>query len=1142
MDRAYEKDNYCYDCACGETNDRDWRKCYFDSKLKEKICNCKPNFSQLEGVCESCYCGPQSTGCNFTNGGMNCYCKEGFVPKNEYCQAACNEKNPCKYGGKCVDGFCQCKNGTAGTFCQIIVDCSNNEICGRDENALCLYDEEREEAFCRCNGTGLIFDENKKKCVECDCAEKGVCSLEEGKKECSCIPTYGSIGGKCTECNCGDKTRSCYYLGGRNRCLCEKGFADKDGKCTECSCGHGVCSFKNGGKQCLCYNDYSEKDGQCVACGCGENALGCTFGKDKTTCKCKTGFIQHESKCKACDCGKKGTCSFDKDGREVCDCDSGYAVKNGKCVEECSENCDNGGKCEEENDSHFCKCSKGTSGDLCETIDACETMFKDCKSDLGTCKYNETRQAAYCECDENSTYDAKLKRCRKTCSKDVPCENGGKCVNSKCQCQEGTSGDLCSTVDGCKAIQDKCSKGYGICLYAPNKPGKAECGCKEEGFMFSEEKQGCRAIWCLENSCAATANCYFETSTETAYCECRDKTNYYNNTGKSCNAVDSCLFSSNCGKFEVCENGKCICPRYHVQTNDGCMPKLCDLHLCYNYKGAKCVETDIVGTVDCVCDGGMYYDGSQCTGGYCFLPDEWGNCYDGCPDGMEKTNTGCKAKDESKACEKDCGKYGFCLKEGKEEVCKCIPKFTKMASGKCILNATAVCASGKLTSDSSRCECTGILKYAANNITCEKKTCSDVDVQEECDRVGASVCKNNWNKPGMEPGSGYECVCPPGYSKNAKGICTDKCKLENHASECAARGQICLLDDLHNANCKCPPTTAWNKTTQRCDILNENTFMIQSLPVIKKNYLKKDGSVDTVRLNADIVNAMKTVYQTKILDYAYLYKFTETENVLNCSVLVQLKDQTKWDIHRYQFYKGLDLGCKNCSVRLLPPVVMDKELYSRMSLEKLNFCSDHLKNALCGEGSKCSDRKCSCQAGYRTVYTSVQATNDFTILKCEDINECLEGIDSCTKNTSCVNTQGDYYCECKPGYKKFSDTYPYKNAHDKEACVDFCSPSPCVKGSCSTKEKGFDCSCELGYTGSLCDRGDEYLKKANNNSKIIGGVLGALLGVTILAFAFYYLKKRNQGSEADFIPERPADRSEMAERRPPRGISNRSYE
>ena len=38
--------------------------------------------------------------------------------------------------------------------------------------------------------------------------------------------------------------------------------------------------------------------------------------------------------------------------------------------------------------------------------------------------------------------------------------------------------------------------------------------------------------------------------------------------------------------------------------------------------------------------------------------------------------------------------------------------------------------------------------------------------------------------------------------------------------------------------------------------------------------------------------------------------------------------------------------------------------------------------------------------------------------------------------------------------------------------VDECASQPCVNGKCEDKVNGFECQCEPGYTGDMCETGN----------------------------------------------------------------------
>ncbi|XP_053393488.1 uncharacterized protein LOC123564875 isoform X1 [Mercenaria mercenaria] len=107
----------------------------------------------------------------------------------------------------------------------------------------------------------------------------------------------------------------------------------------------------------------------------------------------------------------------------------------------------------------------------------------------------------------------------------------------------------------------------------------------------------------------------------------------------------------------------------------------------------------------------------------------------------------------------------------------------------------------------------------------------------------------------------------------------------------------------------------------------------------------------------------------------------------------------------------------------------------------------------------------SCNAGYKFRSTDAgslnmlcQANKTFDQTPgCEDIDECDTNTDLCQdSSTICMDTDGSYICECKPGYERVND---YACADIRE-CDD-------EKGGCSTRcveEPGpYKCECDPGF-------------------------------------------------------------------------------
>ncbi|GBN92384.1 hypothetical protein AVEN_26101-1, partial [Araneus ventricosus] len=133
--------------------------------------------------------------------------------------------------------------------------------------------------------------------------------------------------------------------------------------------------------------------------------------------------------------------------------------------------------------------------------------------------------------------------------------------------------------------------------------------------------------------------------------------------------------------------------------------------------------------------------------------------------------------------------------------------------------------------------------------------------------------------------------------------------------------------------------------------------------------------------------------------------------------------------------------------------------------EELTLCTDSVRRSVCGSGSICEINKCKCGNGFRKIDSTIKASSDKRIVRCEDIDECTEAKHDCKENSTCMNTLGDYFCVCNSGFKKAKGD---ANAWNKEACIGLCDPNPCSKGSCKlTKENNVDCTAILTKLSAL---------------------------------------------------------------------------
>ncbi|KFM70020.1 Hemicentin-2, partial [Stegodyphus mimosarum] len=525
--------------------------------------------------------------------------------------------------------------------------------------------------------------------------------------------------------------------------------------------------------------------------------------------------------------------------------------------------------------------------------------------------------------------------------------------------------------------------------------------------------------------------------------------------------------------------------------------------------------------------------------GNCFLEKKFAkNCSLSCPSGMKKNaDTGdCEPNEGSEKCNKDCG-YGWCVRKDKEDKCICISTYSELKDGKCVLKKE-VCASKTLTEDSMRCDCKGRFKYSENKITCEKKSCSDEEVQNICKEMGAEKCKDTWTSSS----SSYECKCKSGYEKE-NGICTDVCSLVETKQNCGGKGQFCYISDLQIGHCSCPPL--FTLTGNTCTYLASSSLMLKQLPVISKKYLHSKTAVDYVKLSVDIFKTMEAMYP--YFEYASVSKYKLDGDVIKTDVLLQFKRKTSFDETGRIKIQKLNTNCSDAedSVLFPPSLCLRNGSIEDVKYDFLDVCK--AKDSLCGPYAECNDNKCRCPKGFRiSEYGAKRGTgNAYEIVRCEDIDECKDDLHSCSANTTCVNTPGDFYCKCKHGYKKKGENVPYENKLNKDDCVDLCNPNPCGdNGVCSLKDnKMFDCSCKTGYEGTLCDRNDVAYANAKKGTTVVGAVLGVILAICLIAFFLYVRRIRKNSDSEDFspVPTRQ-DNAEMTERRPVRGVTNRGYQ
>jgi MYXO-CTERM domain-containing protein len=111
----------------------------------------------------------------------------------------------------------------------------------------------------------------------------------------------------------------------------------------------------------------------------------------------------------------------------------------------------------------------------------------------------------------------------------------------------------------------------------------------------------------------------------------------------------------------------------------------------------------------------------------------------------------------------------------------------------------------------------------------------------------------------------------------------------------------------------------------------------------------------------------------------------------------------------------------------------------------------------CDDGDEIDGQGCLADcSGVASGWDCVTTTTSV----CTDIDECLDGIDTCMANSTCDNTPGSYDCPCDTGYQ----------GDGRTGCADI---DECVEGTdtcddhavCTNTIGDHTCACDTGWQG-----------------------------------------------------------------------------
>ncbi|KAK1785560.1 hypothetical protein P4O66_018920, partial [Electrophorus voltai] len=184
----------------------------------------------------------------------------------------------------------------------------------------------------------------------------------------------------------------------------------------------------------------------------------------------------------------------------------------------------------------------------------------------------------------------------------------------------------------------------------------------------------------------------------------------------------------------------------------------------------------------------------------------------------------------------------------------------------------------------------------------------------------------------------------------------------------------------------------------------------------------------------------------------------------------QTQGSSLGDIDDRLTMRGLYLLC----LGLLAPVIEMTSMkdcghgYLKIGSQCVDEDECDFENPICGDHAVCTNTNgsyyCNCKPGYQTY----PRTFNFTLSsskRCRDIDECSEVKDLCGPNSKCNNFPGSYFCTCKPGFKPSNDKKIF-NATQGVKCHDIneCEYERCGENAtCHNTSGSFYCTCDPGY-------------------------------------------------------------------------------
>uniref|UniRef100_A0A3Q3JSI8 Fibrillin 1 n=1 Tax=Monopterus albus TaxID=43700 RepID=A0A3Q3JSI8_MONAL len=654
-----------------------------------------------------------------------------------------------------------------------------------------------------------------------------------------------------------------------------------------------------------------------------------------------------------------------------------------------------------------------------------------------------------CECNMGFRLDV-----RGECIDADECERNpcahGECVNTPgsyiCQCPAGFQSTAtrteCRDLDECVANGRICNNGRCV-----NTEGSFHCVCNA-GFEITSDGKNCKdQDECLIRSMCLNGLCINEDGSFKCIC----KSGYLLDTsGRMCVDIDECETPG------MCMNGHCVntegsfrceCMAGMAVGLDG---RVCvDTHMrssCYGgYRRGQCVRP-LFGAVtksECCCASTEYAYGEPCQP---CPPQNSAEFLALCPNGIGITGDG---RDINEcALDPDTCQNGVCENMLRTYKCSCNDGYEVDLTGKSCVDIDE-CLVNRLLCDN------GLCRNTPGSFTCQcpkgYRFDTETDVCEDVDECESSPCVNGdcQNSQGS-----FVCLCSMGSSLDSSGLeCIETTKSTCWLKIINNRCEVNINGATLKSHCCATLGEAWNSPCAKCE----------KDPLCSKGFARVKGNVcedvdecqvfPGVCINGKCVNTQGSFFcqcppgmtvdisgrMCIDLRTEHCYLTHEDER---CGAAIQGKHR----VDACCCSVGVAWGpeCDECPERGTPE-------YAQLCPRGPGFShrGDFINGRPFLKGTVPVTDCIDCLGSFFCVLL-----NFFPV----DIDECRISPDLCGPGR-CINTPGDFECECFEGYE--SGFMMMKNCMDIDECER--NPLLCRGGDCINMEGSFQCICPEGH-------------------------------------------------------------------------------